>query len=202
MKALPASKSTSTAISANGPLKVIAGPLSRNLISDLNISLVVVGIPSLPQDRLKEVAAEAFAAGANVAFVPQLSCSSETSTDYVDIDGVLIASMGNPKLKRLYEATKRLGDFVLAFALLLVTLPLWAALAVLIRLDSEGPAFFRQQRVGRSNKGFNLYSSVPCVLTHLSMAFIPPTWMTHELLGSVVGCAAPVLMNCHSSSMF
>lgn len=137
--------------------KIIAGPLNRNLISDLKISLVVVGIPSLPQERLKEVAAEAFAAGANVAFVPQLSCSSEDSTDYVDIDGVLVASMGLPKGKRLYETTKRIGDFALTLALLAFTLPLWAVLAALIRLDSEGPAFFCQERVGRANRIFNLY---------------------------------------------
>jgi FlaA1/EpsC-like NDP-sugar epimerase len=130
--------------------KVIAGPLTRDLIREFNISLVVVGIPSLSQERLKEVAVEAFAAGANVAFVPQLSYSSETSTDYVDIDGVLIASMGAPKRKRLYQTVKRISDFVAALGLLMFTVPLWAALAALIRLDSEGPAFFRQQRVGQA----------------------------------------------------
>src|SRR5665213_2125742 len=136
---------------------VIAGPLTSDLIREQSISLVVIGIPSLSQQRLKEVAAEAFAAGANVAFVPQLSCSSETSTDYVDIDGVLIASMGLPAHKRQYETGKHIFDFGAALALLVFTLPLWATLAALIRLDSKGPAFFRQERVGRAGKWFDLY---------------------------------------------
>ena len=63
---------------------------------------------------------EAFAAGANVAFVPQLSYGSETSTDYVDIDGVLIASLGLPARKRLYEISKRIFDFGAAFVLLVL----------------------------------------------------------------------------------
>ena len=136
---------------------VIAGPLTSDLIRERGISLVVVGIPSLSQQHLKEVAAEAFAAGANVAFVPQLSCSSETSTDYVDIDGVLIASMGPHARKRLYEIVKRIFDFGTALALLVFTLPLWAILAALIRWESEGSALFRHTRVGREGRPFELY---------------------------------------------
>ena len=132
--------------------RVIAGPLTTGLIREWDISLVVVGIPSLSKKRLKEIAAEAFAAGANVAFVPQLSYSSETPTEYVDIDGVLIASLGLPERKRLYETAKRIFDFGAAFVLLVLTLPLWAILAALIRLDSKGPAFFRQERIGRGGQ--------------------------------------------------
>jgi FlaA1/EpsC-like NDP-sugar epimerase len=79
---------------------VIAGPLTSDMIRERGVSLVVVGIPSLSRQRLREITAEAFAAGANVAFVPQLSYSSETSTGYVDIDGVLIASLDQPARKR------------------------------------------------------------------------------------------------------
>ena len=136
---------------------VIAGPLTSELIWTRSISLVVVGIPSLSQQRLKEIATEAFAAGANVAFVPQLSYSSETSTDYVDIDGVLIASMGLPERKRVYETAKRFFDFGVSLTLLVFTLPLWAVLAVLVRLDSKGPALFRQKRVGLGGTEFDLY---------------------------------------------
>ena len=136
---------------------VIAGPLTSDLIRLRSIDLVVIGIPSISQQRLKEVAAQAFAAGANVAFVPQLSCSSETSTDYVDIDGVLIASMGLPERKRFYELGKRFFDTSAALALLMFTLPLWAVLTVLIRLDSKGPALFRQMRVGHRGRTFELY---------------------------------------------
>jgi exopolysaccharide biosynthesis polyprenyl glycosylphosphotransferase len=136
---------------------VIAGPLTGDLIRELGCRLVVVGIPSLSQQRLQEIAAEAFAVGANIAFVPQLSFGSETSTNYMDIDGVLIASLGRAPSMRLYEVTKRIFDFCAAFALLVLTAPLWAVLATYIRRDSEGPVFFRQVRVGHKGKPFELY---------------------------------------------
>lgn len=136
---------------------VVAGPATSELIRKWDANLVVVGIPSLPADRLNEVANAAFAAGANVAFVPQLSFGTETATDYVDLDGVLIASLGQPARNRMYETAKRVFDFVGAFALLVLTLPLGVVLSLLICRDSKGPAFFHQTRVGRGGKRFELY---------------------------------------------
>jgi exopolysaccharide biosynthesis polyprenyl glycosylphosphotransferase len=136
---------------------VMPGPLTSDLIRGQGTSLVVVGIPSLSRQRLTEITVEAFAAEANVAFVPQLSFGSETSTDYVDIDGVLIASLGKPTRKRGYEVAKRMFDFVTALALLVFTLPIWVLFASLIGWDSKGPVFFRQLRVGRDGRQFELY---------------------------------------------
>ena len=51
---------------------------------------------------------------------------------------------------------KRLFDFVAALAGLVVLAPLFAVVAICIRLDSPGPAWFRQQRVGRHGVTFNI----------------------------------------------
>jgi lipopolysaccharide/colanic/teichoic acid biosynthesis glycosyltransferase len=47
-------------------------------------------------------------------------------------------------------------DFVLAAALLVVTAPLLAVAALAIRLESKGPVFYRQRRVGRHGHPFEL----------------------------------------------
>jgi exopolysaccharide biosynthesis polyprenyl glycosylphosphotransferase len=54
----------------------------------------------------------------------------------------------------LYLAAKRLADVVLVVSSLPITLPLIGLIALLIRLDSAGPAFFWQERVGRAGKTF------------------------------------------------
>jgi exopolysaccharide biosynthesis polyprenyl glycosylphosphotransferase len=136
---------------------VVSGPLSGDLIRERGCSLVVVGIPSLSRQRLQEIAEEAFAAQSDIAFVPQLSFGTESHIEYVDIDGVLIASLGQHDRKRLYEAAKRIFDFTATLALLLLTAPIWAMLAALIRMDTKGPIFFRQTRVGIDGRSFELY---------------------------------------------
>lgn len=54
-------------------------------------------------------------------------------------------------------AAKRASDFVLAAAALLLLGPLMLLLAVVIRLDSPGPAIFKQRRVGCGGRLFTLY---------------------------------------------
>ncbi len=52
---------------------------------------------------------------------------------------------------------KRSISFFLSLAALIVILPLWVVIAIAIRLESKGPAIFRQKRVGKDGKLFNLY---------------------------------------------
>jgi len=52
---------------------------------------------------------------------------------------------------------KRMFDVVVAACGLVVLAPLLIALALWIRLDSPGPALFRQERVGRSGKAFRIH---------------------------------------------
>ena len=52
---------------------------------------------------------------------------------------------------------KRGFDFVASALTLLVTWPLFVALAVAIRLDSRGPAFYRQERVGLRGETFRIH---------------------------------------------
>jgi len=52
---------------------------------------------------------------------------------------------------------KRIADVVLAASGLLATLPVWPIIALLIRLDSAGPALFRQVRVGYNGRRFVMW---------------------------------------------
>jgi sugar transferase (PEP-CTERM system associated) len=52
---------------------------------------------------------------------------------------------------------KRIADVLFSLAGILITLPLFPLIAVMIKLDSRGPVFFRQQRVGEMEKNFMLY---------------------------------------------
>ena len=52
---------------------------------------------------------------------------------------------------------KRALDILLCGAGLAVLSPVFAALALLVRLDSPGPVFFAQKRIGKDHKTFQLY---------------------------------------------
>lgn len=56
-----------------------------------------------------------------------------------------------------YIFIKRLFDIVSASLAILVSSPLWLAIAVGIKASSEGPVFYRADRVGKNAKKFTLY---------------------------------------------
>lgn len=53
--------------------------------------------------------------------------------------------------------TKRAFDLALSLAGIVLLAPLFLAMAIWIRLDSPGPVFFRQVRVGKSGKPFRIF---------------------------------------------
>lgn len=57
----------------------------------------------------------------------------------------------------LEAGARRAFDIVVALAMLLLTLPLLLLTALAVRLDSPGPVFYRQERVGKGGKVFTLY---------------------------------------------
>lgn len=67
----------------------------------------------------------------------------------------LVVSKGPLSLTQ--RASKRAFDIAVTAAVAPIVLPLIAILAVLVRLDSPGPAFFVQERVGRNNSHYRCY---------------------------------------------
>jgi lipopolysaccharide/colanic/teichoic acid biosynthesis glycosyltransferase len=53
--------------------------------------------------------------------------------------------------------TKRLFDIIFSFFGLILVFPLLLLFAVLIKLDSKGPVFYRGERVGKDNKIFRIF---------------------------------------------
>ena len=77
----------------------------------------------------------------------------ETPIDNITAHWFLIADVRGTGS---YDAVKRLVDTVAALVGLLVTLPLLPLIVLAIRLDSRGPAFYRQIRLGQNGRPFRI----------------------------------------------
>ena len=53
--------------------------------------------------------------------------------------------------------TKRTLDLIIAVVGLIIIMPIWLVTALLIRIESQGKIFFRQERVGRNQEIFTMY---------------------------------------------
>jgi exopolysaccharide biosynthesis polyprenyl glycosylphosphotransferase len=136
---------------------VESGPLCKEVLSKYEIDSIIVAIPSIGREQFLRVMDEAFRANVRVSFVPSHFLSSDSLVNYQDIDGVLLASLGQPTKRTGYELIKRTVDLLFAILCLTLGSPLFLLLAVLIRLDSPGPALFKQVRVGHNGRLFEMY---------------------------------------------
>lgn len=59
--------------------------------------------------------------------------------------------------RRKYPALKRVFDFLAASLGLILLSPLFLIVSILLRIDSPGPVFFKQDRVGKDGKIFNMW---------------------------------------------
>ncbi|MEO7169149.1 MAG: TIGR03013 family XrtA/PEP-CTERM system glycosyltransferase [Sphingomonas sp.] len=92
--------------------------------------------------------------------VNEISTFLERETGRVDLQSVnpswLIFSDGFSSGRMLSSLFKRLFDITASLALLILTLPLILITALAIKLESKGPAFYRQRRVGLYSVGFDV----------------------------------------------
>jgi sugar transferase (PEP-CTERM system associated) len=151
-------------ISMSDEQRVVEEAIARSAIHDLGrfvenlgVSEVVLALQerrnSLPLNDLLRIKTKG-------VHVNDFSSFMERETGRVDLDTVnpswLIFSDGFSSGRMLSSAVKRIFDIVASLGLLLFTIPLIAIFAMLVKLDSKGPAFFRQQRVGLYGQPFNL----------------------------------------------
>lgn len=60
-------------------------------------------------------------------------------------------------MRGFYRAVKRFLDVTASFLGLVLLSPLLLAVSILIKIDSRGPVIFRQKRIGRNGKAFEIY---------------------------------------------
>jgi sugar transferase, PEP-CTERM system associated/exopolysaccharide biosynthesis polyprenyl glycosylphosphotransferase len=126
-------------------------------VENLGVSEVVLALEerrnSLPLKDLLRIKT----AGVHVN---EFSSFLERETGRVDLDTVnpswLIFSDGFSSGRMISSASKRLFDIIASALLLVVTAPVILLFALLVKIDSKGPAFYRQSRVGLFGQNFDV----------------------------------------------
>ena len=57
----------------------------------------------------------------------------------------------------MYSHFKRASDVIISVLMLIALSPILLIVAILIKLESKGPAIFKQERIGLNGKVFNIY---------------------------------------------
>ena len=143
---------------------VIAEAIPRSAIHNLTRHVENLGVSevvlALEERRNSLPLADLLRIKTTGVHVNDFSSFIERETGRVDLDSVnpswLIFSDGFSSGRAISSVVKRLFDIAASALLLALTAPVIALFATLVKLDSKGPAFFRQTRVGLFGQDFDV----------------------------------------------
>lgn len=126
------------------------------LVESHAVGLVVMAITHEKSSGLLESLARLSFQGKQLTDMPSLYefLTGKVPTDHITDIWLFLNSFNRRML--YYHHIKRLTDLVLAVFYLVLTWPLMLLIALAIKLDSSGPVFFRQERLGRDSKPFHI----------------------------------------------
>lgn len=118
---------------------------------------LLLGLSSNDHDTMLNVVSCAGQYGVSVKIEPDVYEIVTGQVRTLQIYGSPLIEVHPELLKPWQFAVKRLIDICLSFLVLVLGLPLWLVIALLVRLESKGPALFSQQRIGRNGNVFRIY---------------------------------------------
>ena len=124
------------------------------LVLEHDIDRVILAPTATDNRQTLELIRVAKAVGARVSLLPRMLEVVGSTVDFEDIDGVTILGLRRFGLSTSARSVKRAFDVTVASLALIALAPVMAVVALAVRLDSPGPIFFRQQRVGRGGSRF------------------------------------------------
>ncbi|HEY4811328.1 MAG TPA: exopolysaccharide biosynthesis polyprenyl glycosylphosphotransferase [Solirubrobacteraceae bacterium] len=128
----------------------------RDLARTLDVHRAIIAPRSVDGGEMLNLVRTLKAVGVRVSVLPRLLEVVGSSVEFDDLHGVTVMGVRRFELTRSSAAFKRAFDLFGASLGLLAISPLLIVIAIAVKLDSRGPVFFGQQRVGRHGKRFRM----------------------------------------------
>lgn len=150
-----------TQVKVNGGTYKVFGAIRhfRKFVRLLNISTVVIAIPSLSVDKLSRLTNEIQKYTKSVLLIPDIKGVALTNTELLHLfmQQLFLLKINNNLKSPVNRLVKRIFDLTISILLLPLILPIIGILGLLIKLDSPGPVFYRHDRIGRGCSSFRIY---------------------------------------------
>jgi exopolysaccharide biosynthesis polyprenyl glycosylphosphotransferase len=126
------------------------------IVRELDVHRVIIIPGNADGDTMLDAISRAKALGLKVSIMPRIFEVVGSSVEFDDLEGVTVLGVRRFGLTRSSALIKRAMDLTLSAIGLIFVSPVLAVIAVAIKLDSRGPVFFRQTRIGHAGRPFSM----------------------------------------------
>ena len=117
---------------------------------------LIVNGGDVTDDQLVELVEQAHQLGVQVRVAPTAAEILQQRAEYVPGQAVPLFELRPPVFAGVDWATKRVFDLLVSTFVVILGLPFWLLIAAAIKLDSRGPVFYRDRRVGLGEREFEM----------------------------------------------
>ena len=147
---------------------------TRTVIKQYEINEVIFALPRYAHEKLSVLISELHDLPVKVWVIPDYFALTIYKANMHEFAGLPMLDLRAPALNNRQLITKRIFDIVLTGFSLIILFPLFLAISIIIKIDSPGPIFFRQERVGENGRFFKMYkfrSMIPDADKYLKKMF-------------------------------
>lgn len=127
----------------------------RTLVAERDIHRIVLG-PGASEDELLDPVRRIKENGVRVSVMPNVARLVSASVEFDRLNGITLLGVRRFEMTLSSQVIKRTFDVAGSLAALLALSPIMILTAILVRVDSRGPALFRQPRAGRHGETFEV----------------------------------------------
>jgi exopolysaccharide biosynthesis polyprenyl glycosylphosphotransferase len=127
------------------------------LVKELAIDEVIITLPWMYHRKIVSIVAQCERQQIRVRIVPDIFQMTLSHLDVEDLGGVPMIGVKEVTITRAQHLTKRAIDILVSSVGLVLLLPVFTLIAAAIKLDSSGPIFFSQIRVGKGERLFSCF---------------------------------------------
>ncbi len=141
------------------PPEKILGNITQiaNIIEKYNIQETIIVLDnSADEIQLFKVINLLFKFNISIQFTPRLYEILIGSAKITQKGIIPLVSITNPSISDWESSIKRFSDIIVSVISLIILSPFMVYFVIKIKLDSKGPVFYRQERIGRLGKPFNI----------------------------------------------
>ena len=137
----------------------ILGAISetKEIVSRRRIDEVIIASSKLPSSKILDIITECERKKTKFKIVPGILEIMASRVDTDEIGGMPLVTITEIQLKGFNAALKRATDLIFSLLFLLIFSPILLLIAIAIKIDSPGPVFFKQERIGKDGTPFMLY---------------------------------------------
>ena len=127
------------------------------IASELDIERVIIAFSNDSTDRTIDLVRSLDRPDIQVDVVPRLFDLVGPSCEIHSLEGIPLLGIPTLRLSRVSRSLKRALDVAVSALSMLLLFPLFCLVAAAIKLDTPGPVFFRQKRMGEEGRPFLIF---------------------------------------------